>query len=154
MLPMSFHAVNLRHEDTNSWLWWQEGRDLGEWAVLVGSPQSTSDCPAEVTVASPTHLDTAVGSTGWALIGRARRMDHHPQPSSAITKPHLSLLALHHFSISSTTCPPPAAKETMTCHFSFHLNTCRILIHISKYSRFLSASDTSAQFQCQTLWNR
>ena len=66
-------------------------------------------------------------------------------------KPHLSLLALHHFSISSTTCPPPAAKETMTCHFSFHLNTCRILIHISKYSRFLSASDTSAQFQCQTL---
>ena len=56
-----------------------------------------------------------------------------------------------YFSISSTTCPPPAAKETMTCHFSFHLNTCRILIHISKYSRFLSASDTSAQFQCQTL---
>ena len=151
MLPINFHAVNSRHEDTNSWLWWQEGRDWGSEQCWL-EPLSQ---PLTVLLRSLRHLPQTWRplwcSLGQALIGRTGRMDHHPHPSSAITKPHLSLLALHHLSIPR---PSPAAKETMICHFSFHLNTRRILIHISKYSRFLSASDTSAQFQCQTLWNR
>lgn len=83
----------------------------------------------------------------WARIHRAGKCGESasPQPSEDST---CAPLILHHLSTPS---PSPAAKGNHDLSFCFHLNTFRVLIDISKYSQFLSASNTSAQFQSEML---
>lgn len=150
MLPMSFGALNLehrkafgilRHEDIIAeFLEIFENEEVPATVLQIRcwlscwGPCSISHRPEDLQGRCNAAQATCAPGTGERTVSR---------PSTTAESHLLFLLSLHHFSNPR----PGKPKETMTCPLSFLLNTCRVLIDISKYSHFLSASNTSSQLQ-------